>query len=265
MSETQTIRIALAQLNCEEGNKERNLQKIEESLQKAYAQQADILVLPEMMLTGFANRQTMFQLAETRDGPSIRRLKQMIERFPVAVVFTFPEYVSDDRIHNTACFLDNKGETLAFYRKTHLFASEKAILDAGDQMTDFTYLGIKMGMLTCFDIEFPEAARTLGMRGVKLLLVDSANMSPYEFFHRNFILSRAIENHCFVAYSNRIGQNINYTYHGESAVVSPDGRLMMEIERDREEVRTVEIAMEEIALTERVFRYFDDRRPELYE
>ncbi|MEB3101531.1 nitrilase-related carbon-nitrogen hydrolase [Ferviditalea candida] len=83
------LKIALAQLDCREGNKEANLQKIEWSIEQAHVQQADILVIPEMMLTGFLPREEMLKLAETREGSSMRRIQEQIRRFPVSMIYTF--------------------------------------------------------------------------------------------------------------------------------------------------------------------------------
>jgi 5-aminopentanamidase len=104
----------------------------------------------------------------------------------------------------------------------------------------------------------------LALQGINLLIVNSANMAPYEYIHRLFIRARALENQCFVVYCNRIGMNEKYEYHGQSAVIGPDGKIIAELEEDVESVGIIDIAIEEIHNATSVFNYREDRRPGLY-
>jgi predicted amidohydrolase len=259
-----TWKIALAQLSVVDGDKETNLEKIENAIEQAYQLSADLLVLPELVLTGLVPGEQMKTLAETRDGESLKRIQKKLGTCPVHLVYSFPEFVSDNEIYITTCLIHKDGEPMAYYRKTHLFAEERLVFTKGNDWTEVVLEGVKLGLLTCYDIEFPEPARTLAVKGVKLLVVNSANMAPYEQIHRLCICARALENQCFVVYCNRIGSNSAYEYHGQSAVVGPDGNVIAEIEEDAETVKVVEISLEQIENAKSVFDYLKDRRPELY-
>lgn len=257
-------KIALAQLSCEEGNKEKNLAKIEQSIEEAYLQKIDILILPEMFLTGFVSREQMEKLAESREGESIKRIQRKLKDYPIHLVYTFPEYSSDGLVYNTTCIINKNRTPQGYYRKIHLFDEERYQFDRGNEWAEVSIDGIKIGLLTCYDIEFPEAARTLALKGVKLLIVPSANMTPYEERHRVFITSRALENHVFVAYCNRVGKNKNYRFRGQSAVITPEGKILMELESDQEMIQAVEIPWSEVEKSKKIFNYIEERRPELY-
>lgn len=188
----------------------------------------------------------------------------MVKTYPVSVLYSFPEYVTDEEMYITSCLVGKDGKALAYYRKTHLFTDESKVFSSGKEWTKVSLGDVTIGMLTCYDIEFPEPARALALQGVNLLIVNSANMAPYEYIHRLFIQARALENQLFVVYCNRIGSNEKYEYHGQSAIVGPDGKILSEIAEDLEEIQMVDISLEDIKKSKEVFNYLADRRCELY-
>jgi predicted amidohydrolase len=256
----QELRIALAQLAIIDGDKARNLRKIEEAVEQAWHESANLLILPELALTGSASEQEMKLLAEPQGGVSQQAIQAMQKRFPVAIVYSFPESTANDELYITTCFLDKTGEPLAYYRKTHLFTEEKSVFSPGEEFVHFEVAGIHVGLLTCYDIEFPEPARSLALAGVQLLIVNSANMSPYEQLHRTFITARALENQFFVVYCNRVGSNERYTYSGQSAVIDPMGEVLMACEDGVEVTKVVQISLQSISQAKRDFDYLRDRR-----
>lgn len=257
-------RIALAQLAVADGDKGENLKKMESALRQAWEESADLLILPELNLTGSVPAEQMKLLAEPTKGESFQQIQNMLKAYPVSVLYSFPEYISDEEIYITSCLVGKDGEPLAYYRKTHLFTDENNVFLSGSKWTKVNMGDLSIGLLTCYDIEFPEPARTLALQGINLLIVNSANMAPYEYIHRLFIQARALENQLFIFYCNRIGANEKYEYHGQSAVIGPDGKIIAEIEDDIEAVRIVEISTEEIKKSKAAFNYLADRRDELY-
>ena len=128
----------------------------------------------------------------------------------------------------------------------------------------FRFGGVRFGVLCCFDIEFPEPARTLAMRGAQCLLVPSANMEPWGEHHRAYVRSRALENHAFVAYANAVGAASGYVFEGGSCLVDPLGRVLCDAGRDE----TVVWADVDLAVADEsrgVGDYLSERRPELYD
>ncbi|OIK15977.1 hypothetical protein BIV60_06730 [Bacillus sp. MUM 116] len=257
-------RIALAQLAVADGNKEENLNKMASAIMKAFEQSADLLVLPELNLTGLVSKEQLIGIAEAREGESFKRIQSMLADSPVSVLYSFPEYVSDGEIYITSCLVGKDGKALAYYRKTHLFAEENELFSKGNELKTVRYDGLTMGMLTCYDIEFPEPARVLALQGANLLIVNSANMAPYEYIHRLFSQARALENQLFVVYCNRIGANGKYEYHGQSAVIGPDGKIIAEISDDVETLQIIDLSFENLKKSNAVFDYLADRRRELY-
>jgi len=167
-------------------------------------------------------------------------------------------------VFDTTVVLAPDGELLSVYDKTHLFDRERGVFTPGAALQDpFVFRGVRFGVLCCFDIEFPEPARTLALRGAQCLLVPSANMAPWGPSHRVFVRARALEDHCWVAYADCVGRASGYDFEGESCLVDPLGHVLCDAER-RETVvwGDVDVAMADEARG--VGDYLAQRRPELY-
>ncbi|WP_134704542.1 carbon-nitrogen hydrolase family protein [Ammoniphilus sp. YIM 78166] len=253
--------IALAQIPIQDGDKEANLKKIEQVIQEAHQLSADLLLLPELIVTGLVEREQLFQLAEARNGHTLKTIQRIIHKYPIHVVYSFMESEGNN-VYITSCLVDKEGEPQHYYRKAHLFTDENQLFSKGDHLDTFELEGVTFGMLTCYDIEFPEPARTLSMQGAQVLLVNSANMTPYENQHRIFSQARAMENQCHVVYCNRIGTNDHYEYHGESLVVHPNGTIVLDLQRDEETIGMAKLDLAPHASHN--YHYLKERRPELY-
>jgi (R)-amidase len=256
--------IALAQLPCVEGDKEHNLVAAEKAIAQAADCGAMLVVLPELQTTGFLTQPAIRQLAETLDGPTVARLARAAARHRVALATTVLELGEGEAVHNTALFIDDGGRAQHAYRKCHLFDAERPLYAAGRVPGDVVhYKGIRFGLLICYDIEFPEAARALAVRGIDCILVPTANMTPYGHRHRVFAQARALENHVYVAYCNRCGTSPDFEFPGESVLVDPFGRLTCEAD-SHETVLYGEVDLAVVSQSKQTFDYLAERRPDLY-
>ncbi len=253
--------IALAQISVQDGDKEANLKKIEQIMQEAHQESADLLLFPELNVTGLVAREQLSQLAEARNGNTLKTIQSIIQQYPIHVVYSFMES-EGNHIYITSCLVDKEGRPQHYYRKTHLFTDENQLFSRGDRLDTFELEGVTFGMLTCYDIEFPEPARTLSLQGAQVLLVNSANMSPYENQHRIFSQARAMENQCHVVYCNRLGSNDHYDYHGESLVVHPNGTILLDLQKDKKMLGIAKLDLN--PKTSHGYQYLKERRPELY-
>jgi predicted amidohydrolase len=175
--------------------------------------------------------------------------------------------VAGSRIFNSAVLVTPQGEFHA-YHKAHLFIDEKDVFDPGDSPFPVFDLGsLKIGMLVCFDHFFPEAARSLALRGAQVICHPSNLV--LEYAHLNTI-TRATENRVFWILANRTGSETlgdkTLAFNGRSQIIAPDGRLLGRAGPDSEETIIVEIDPAE-ALDKRVTPrndLFADRRTDLY-
>ncbi|MFP3662937.1 nitrilase-related carbon-nitrogen hydrolase, partial [Burkholderia sp. SIMBA_043] len=126
------------------------------------------------------------RLAEPLDGPSVTAVRDAARDAAVAVAFGFPER-DGSRFFNTALLIDANGDVLLRYRKTHLYESDLGVFEAGDAFPVCTWHGIQVGLLICFDLEFPETARALAHAGAELIVILDGMMNPYGDVHRRMI------------------------------------------------------------------------------
>ncbi|MDY0835836.1 carbon-nitrogen hydrolase family protein [Pseudomonas sp. SED1] len=241
-----------------------NLKRLHQLAQEAT--DADLLVLPEMFLTGYnIGVEAVGALAEAQDGPSAQSIAALAKNSGVAILYGYPERGADGQIYNAVQLIDANGQRLCNYRKTHLFGDlDNSMFSAGDDDFPLVELnGWKLGFLICYDLEFPENTRRLALAGAELILVPTANMMPFDFVADVTVRARAFENQCYVAYANYCGQEGEIQYCGQSSIAAPDGQRIAQAGLD--EALIVGTLDRQLMVDSRAAnRYLLDRRPELY-
>ena len=170
---------------------------------------------PEMFLTGYdIGPEAVRRLAEPADGPSAAVSGGDRCQARHRLVLRLSRGRRDGRVHNAALLIGRDGSTLANHRKSHLYGElDRAAFAAGDGAPTVADLdGVKVGILICYDVEFPENVRLLALAGVDLLLVPTALMAPYDFIPGPMVATRAYENQMFLAYANRCGSEGDLAY-----------------------------------------------------
>jgi|LNFM01.1.fsa_nt_gb predicted amidohydrolase len=218
------MNIALLQMQPHPATPELNFARIASAARSAQAFGAQLLVTPELSLTGYAIANDSARLAEPRDGPLVTRLLQLARATDLAIVAGWPERDGAD-VYNSAVLASADG--VQCYRKCHLFgAAERAQFRASDVPSQvFEVAGLKTGLLICYDIEFPEMARGLALAGAELIIVPTAlPASPGQRRVSEVLVpGRALENHVFIAYAGLCGAERDLRYEGGSVIVGPDG------------------------------------------
>ncbi|MDY0162279.1 nitrilase-related carbon-nitrogen hydrolase [Desulfobotulus sp.] len=184
-----------------------------------------LVVLPEMWSSGF---DYLHLEDHARKSPEIlEELSGIAAKKRLVIVGSLPE-LSGGRVFNTAHVLDSDGRVAGFYRKTHLFTAggEGRGFAAGDRAQVFETAAGPLGVLICYDLRFPELARTLMDKGAKILAVSAQWPSMRKSHWRTLARARAIENQLFVVASNRCGQDGDLFYAGGSLVVSPTDQIL---------------------------------------
>ena len=138
------------------------------------------------------------------------------------------------------------------------------MFSAGEQVLRPVELnGLKVGVLICYDVEFPENVRRWALAGAELVAVPTALMQPYDFVAQRLVPVRAYENQIFVAYANRCDREGDLAYLGQSCLVAPDGTDLARA-GSGEELIMGDIDVAGMAESRRLNTYLADRRPELY-
>jgi 5-aminopentanamidase len=123
--------------------------------------------------------------------------------------------------------------------------------------------GIRVGLLICYDVEFPESVRLLALAGADLIAVPTALMDPFGAVARILVPARAVENQVFLAYANRTGREGDLDYCGLSCVVGPDGAELTRAGRG-EQLLLADLDLARLSASRLANPYLADRRPELY-
>jgi 5-aminopentanamidase len=259
------MRIALLQSSGRLCEVEGNLGELADTAREAASAAARLLICPELFLTGYAIGEEVGRLAEPADGPSAQRIASIAAEHGVAIVYGYPERGEHGTIYNAAQLIGADGNRLANYRKTHLFGEfERAHFTAGDEPLAAADLdGVRVGMMICYDVEFPEAVRTHALAGTDLLAVPTAQMRPFEFVADTVVPARAFESQLYVAYVNRHGPEGEFDFVGRSCLAGPDGAVRARAGYGRELlIGEVDAAL--LRSSRAANPYLRDRRPELY-
>jgi 5-aminopentanamidase len=258
------LRIALAQAAGTPGDVGANLATVERVAHEAAAAGARLVIFPEAFVTGYnIGADRIAALAEPADGPAVGRLRGAAAAAGVALLCGVCERAGD-AVFNSAALVDAGGRLLATARKTHLFgAVDRAAFSAGDAFTTATLDGVRIGILICFDIEFPEPARRLALAGAQLIAVPTSLMEPAHLVAETLVPARAAENQLFVAYANRVGREGDLRYVGRSCVAGPDG-VVARAGPEEETVLYADLDLGAIDRARRDHFYLGERRPALY-
>jgi (R)-amidase len=211
-----------------DGDLEHNLNKVLEAIGRAdVAGGTQLLVFPETTLSGFPTRRNIATIAQPLDGPALNVVREAARRAGVAVAVGLAER-DGARFFNTTVLIDAAGDIALRYRKTHLWSSDEGVFTPGDRFEVCNWNGLNVGLLICYDIEFPETARALARLGAQLLIVTNGNMDPYGPVHQRAIAARAMENQVFALMTNRCGRgDLQMSFPGQSALVDPSGEFLV--------------------------------------
>ncbi|WP_029116057.1 nitrilase-related carbon-nitrogen hydrolase [Mycobacterium sp. URHB0044] len=224
-----TTRVACCQIPLRIGDLTGNRTTARDAIEAAAADGAQIVVLPELASSGymFADRAELASLAEPRDGPTITEWANLASAFGVTIVAGFPEDAGD-KIYNAAAVVDPTG-LRGVYRKAHLWDSENTVFDRADDMPLLvdTEHG-RIGVMVCYDVEFPEWVRVAALAGADLLcapvnwplLPRPEGERPTEMVR---VLAGAGMNRLPIAVCDRAGVERGQDWIGGSIITDADG------------------------------------------
>ena len=275
------VRIALHQTRAT------GLRALDSAAARAAARGARLLLTPELSLTGYALGDSVPEHAEPSDGPAAAAVARIAEEHGVAVVYGYPERATaDGPVHNAVQLISAGGVALANYRKTHLYGPyETEHYTPGTRLPVQAELaGLRVGLLICYDVEFPEAVRAHALAGTDLLLVPTALMRTFETVARTLVPARAFESQLYIAYANRVGREsgpqagtaagpeagreagpgAEFDFAGLSCVAAPDGTVPVRADDSSPDLLLADIDPALLRASRERNPYLADRRPELY-
>ena len=239
-----------------------------EQIAKAAAAGADMVVLPELFSTGYqldVVGPRIPELAEPDDGPTVRALCEAARAGNCYVVAGVAlTHGMAGVAYNSSVIIDRKGEVMGYYDKQHLWALERFYFRTGCEAPVFETEFGTFGVMICYDMGFPEVARTLALKGAELIVCPSAwceqDMDVWYINSK----CRALENTVWLAAVNRYGVENGLVMPGHTHLCNGRGGIVDELREECEGILLCDIDFDDVAKRRAVSPYLRDRRPELY-
>jgi predicted amidohydrolase len=269
------LRSALIQTSCTY-DKVSNVDKVVNLIEEAAADGAQLICLQEFFNTTYfpvEKEARNFDLAERIPGPSTIPLQELARKHGVMIVGSLYEETSSGERFNSAPVIDESGSISGMYRKSSvpdtatdsIRGFEKHYFKPGDTgFRTFDGVGTRIGVLICYDRHYPEAARTLALKGAEVILIPTSTSGMSRDVWEVELRAHALQNQCFVGGVNRVGEESGFQFYGSSVWVGPRGNVIARGGDQGDEIVMANLDLSEIAQAREEWRFLHDRRPELY-
>jgi predicted amidohydrolase len=251
-------------------NKNQNLKKILNYIDKASMKNAELCAFPEFMMFYTPSSQTpskLASLAENINGNFVSTIAKSAKQNSIQIIGTFYEKSNKkNRVYDTSFLINKFGKVVSTYRKIHLYDAlgfrESDKMTPGSKIVKPSKTSVgKIGMLICYDLRFPEMSRILASSGSEILVAPSAWVKGKNKEEHWITINktRAIENGCYVIAPDQVG-NI---YCGRSLVVDPQGKILLDMKK-RQGISFVNIFVDKVKKTRKVLPLLKNRRTDVY-
>jgi predicted amidohydrolase len=268
-----TIRVAACQIDPQLGEVDRNLERIERAVADAAAQGPKLIVLPEAATTGyvFESLDEALTVAHRASAVADDRLAALAAEHGVALIVGTLE-AEGGELFNTALIYAEDGRRYR-YRKVHLpyLGVDRFATPGPDAPAVYDLAGMRVGVLVCYDLRFPEAARICALEGADLIALPTNWPEGVQFHPGIFAPSRAAENHVYLLACDRVGEERGTTFIGRSILLDTNGKELARASDTEEETIIGEVDWELARQThhrripgEHEWDTIGDRRPGLY-
>lgn len=255
------MRIGLTQMDIVFDDKEKNMATAEKLMKKASRQGVELLIFPEMTLTGFTMN-TKYAGEEMLFSKTIHFFKEASITYKMAIAFGFVEDFGME--YYNKLLIVSEGKLIYDYDKIHPFnyGEEGTHYTGGNEVKTVDCKGVTLSGFVCYDLRFPEIFQAVS-KDVSLILV-IANWPKERVLHWETLLrARAIENQCYVAGVNRVGKGNGLEYTESSMAFDPLGKRLTR-EDAKEDVLVVDINPDQVVSVRKQFPFRSDRKPVLY-
>ncbi|HEY6906811.1 MAG TPA: carbon-nitrogen family hydrolase [Ignavibacteriaceae bacterium] len=251
------MKVGLVQYNPEWENKKMNSDKITWLLSHNYEKQ-DLLVFPEMTLTGFTMKASEF--AEELTGESFSFFSETAQKYSAHILAGIIEK-SEKKFFNTLLHVNPEGKLVKSFRKMHPFSysTEDKNYAKGEDIVVTKINDFSTGLSICYDLRFPELFRLYAKKKVDMIVV-IANWPDTRIEHWRILLkARAIENQCYVLGVNRVGDDPRLKYPGFSSIIDPMGNEIISVPSE-EKIVSAEVLKEKADEVKNNLPFLNDMR-----
>lgn len=253
------LNVAVGQCPAELVGPQARYDWLKKTLDNIDGQRLDLLILPELFLTGYNVGERLIEWGEAQKGPFAGRIAKLAEQNRVAIHYGFAEK-DGSQLYNTSLCIDGDGKCIGKHQKL-LFPPgfESQYFAPGKRCSLFGIGDFNIATLICYDAEFPETCRHVVALGADLIIMPSVLSAQWGVVSEKMAPTRAFENGVFVCYADQCGQENGRTYFGGSCIISPNGEELARAGKT-EIILTATLNLEEVAATRRRLPYHDDRQ-----
>ena len=261
-----TLKISIAQIDIESGDINQNIEKVKSQISSASKNGSDLIVFPEMIDTGY-DMNVIIEKAQEWSKGFVPDLKKYAKQYNINIVAGVSERF-EQSVFNSVVIINRNGDINGSYRKSHLITAnpinEDQFIKPGNELGLFEIDGISVGVMTCYEIRFPEIARSLTLLGAKIIIIPAAWPLVRLPHWQSLTRARAIENQVFVCAANRIGNDSGLPFAGNSVHIGPYGNIISEGTQIHEELIHGYYALTNVDTVRNQIKVFQDRRTEMY-
>lgn len=258
------MKITCLQIDIQFGNPIVNKRTVEKEVAKAMSEAPDVIVLPELWTTGY-DLIRLDEIADENGEASKNFLAKLAKQYHVNIVGGSIAKKTVNGTTNTMYVFNKEGDCVSEYSKVHLFKlmDEHLYLQAGNSKGHFKLNEIACAGVICYDIRFPEWLRVHTTEGAEIIFVVAEWPLARLDHWRTLLISRAIENQCYVVSCNRSGKDPNNEFAGHSMIIDPWGRILAEAGVESTSLTTT-LDLQKVTQVRKQIPILTDRRPELY-
>ncbi|MGN1400980.1 MAG: carbon-nitrogen family hydrolase [Bacillus sp. (in: firmicutes)] len=262
------MKVAIYQMGITTGNPSENRKKVESWVHTVCkgGDKPDLLVLPELWTTGYCLEE-LKSMAEPEGRETLPFVGGLAKHYGVNIVAGSIANQKADGIYNTSFVIDRSGACIRQYDKVHLvpMLREPDYLKGGKSAPVIVEVeGVKIGLIICYDLRFPEIIRNLALEGAQLLLVVAEWPVARRNHWRILQQARAIENQMYVVSCNCVGEHGGVVYAGTSMIVDPWGDIVAEEGIEQEATTIVDLDFKKVDSVRKEVPIFKSRVPDLY-
>ncbi|MHA1820783.1 MAG: carbon-nitrogen hydrolase family protein [Promethearchaeota archaeon] len=288
------LKIGACSMAAVPGETEENINKIKKWTEKGIKEKLDILLFPELSLSGYWPRSELYYEAQPRDGPAINELISFLGELNANIAISVGLAESyGNAIYNTQILLNREG-IISYYRKTHWPAAEVETWSCGNHYPVANYMGFKIGTAICYDNNFPEVHRIYGIQGADVVLSPYAYGSSFSFDDLNsqklsiqkwknkekmFLRAAAAANYLWIIAvvgggivkdyleEQQPGKGFKSTFPGVILFIDPNGQVVKESPDDKVEERLISMNISRLSnleIKKGGNNFFKNRRPWTY-
>ena len=253
------MKLALAQLDIVFEDKAANKKMANQFIKQAVSEKVDMIFFPEMTLTSFSMNPSYIG---DDNKETIKFFKELSTTYNITIGFGYVDGTSHSK--NKYNVVSPKGQELVDYAKIHPFSygSETKFYESGNEIKHFDAFNFNITPFICYDLRFPEIFQIASKTST--LITVAANWPLQRREHWITLLkARAIENQCYIAGINRVGESNGITYSGDSMIVDPTGNIIGNLYME-EGLVIADICKDEVISVREKFRFKDDRKEALY-